>query len=300
MKSFWIVLLVGMLLFAGCAGQAPSPSKEAEKKEQTETKAGQKTERSAEPTKSRTEEEEAERKQPEPAKKEEQQPEKKEEKPRELPEKQERREVEPSKPDARKPIDKLLELMKKPAAGWKAEYESTTQNPVIGKETKKIMLYIKGPEKQRIDTKDEPMEGRFYMLGNEIHACVKIEGFGFDCIKMPAQEKAATPTSPIEFASELEKNVMKYEVSALPPRNIAGAETFCFEAKSEELKKIMQYCYSKEGVLLYTRASGGEVETEITALKYWLEVSEEDFTIPAKEKELPEIGKLPIVPPTGG
>lgn len=170
----------------------------------------------------------------------------------------------------------------KSAKSYQVEYSYETNAPVGQPASAKLKLFMKDEQNFRTDLIFGEYESRTYVNGKDMFACSQT-GANWMCQKLPPQEPSTTAHSD-KFEQDFLADKTKFNVELLPPRNIAGATAACFKSTSGDT--IGEYCFSAEGVPLYTKfgstsSKPGEQNT-ITAISYKLSVSDSDLALPAQ------------------
>ncbi len=106
------------------------------------------------------------------------------------------------------------------------------------------------------------------------------------CFKT-SQDDASNPVGSVRdlFSDFDNVNVTVLEKTA---RTIAGQEGTCYRTKDNDNGDISTGCFTKDGVMLYVK-SEGDSPSEIEAQTVSGNVSDDDFTLPYEERELPGV-----------
>ncbi|MEM4336636.1 MAG: hypothetical protein QXG86_01380 [Candidatus Woesearchaeota archaeon] len=146
-------------------------------------------------------------------------------------------------------------------------------------EKSEMTMYYKG-QNHRIDfQKSAEADGENFKT-----SLFNINGKLYSCIETPKVmcytiESSEKETSTFSASREIEENIERYEISKLPSRTIAGVTTACYKIKAGE--ETIEQCYSKEGIVLYIKASN----YEMTAKNYALSVADSVFVLPAEPQK---------------
>lgn len=118
----------------------------------------------------------------------------------------------------------------------------------------------------------------------ELGALLGIEPGQGVCFKT-SQGDASNPVGNIQ---DLFKDIENVNVTLLEKtsRSIAGQDGTCYRTKDNDTGDLSTACFSKEGVMLYVKTEGSS-PSEIEAQTVSMEVSDDDFTLPYEERELP-------------
>ena len=118
----------------------------------------------------------------------------------------------------------------------------------------------------------------------ELGALLGIEAGKGVCFKT-SQNDASNPVGNLQ---ELFKDVENVNVTVLEKtsRKIAGQDGMCYRTKDNDKGDISTACFTKEGVMLYVKTEG-DAPSEIEAQTVSTKVSDDDFTLPYEERELP-------------
>jgi len=162
--------------------------------------------------------------------------------------------------------------------GYKVDYTITSTGAGVDT-TLTMTMYVYG-ENSRTDTSAEGMEARTYIVDNEMYVCSQT-GDAWMCLSMG-------PT-PATSADELEANQATYAPISMPDKTIAGVTGHCYKLEDVE-GYDMEYCFSDDGAILWTKTSGEGITTEMTATSYSTAVTDADFVLPAEVTEIPSYG----------
>lgn len=162
---------------------------------------------------------------------------------------------------------------------YKADYIVTTSGEGESTETLTMTMYVSG-KKSRADMNVEGIEARSYLLTDGMYACSKYEGTWM-CYSM----------GPVETSNEeeLEANKAKYTPVPMPSKTIAGVTAYCYQLDDVE-GYVMDYCFSKEGAILWSKTSGEGYVVEMTATSYSTSVTDADFVLPAEPTDMTSYG----------
>jgi len=116
------------------------------------------------------------------------------------------------------------------------------------------------------------LKGAEYVCGSEYG--------GWNC-----RETIRHPSSAVEEIISLEQNPEAFVIESSAEQDIGKFSSICFTAKNEGF--TLTYCFTVDGVPTFIKSEGkvfGDSYTyEITATRYWDEVSSSDFTLPDKD-----------------
>jgi hypothetical protein len=147
--------------------------------------------------------------------------------------------------------------------------------------------YVKGAN-IRTDMITSSIESRTYMIGSKITSCSKAaEQWTCIALSAPSQDNA--------MQDDAKDNVEQYAVVKLPARTIAGVSTSCYRI-TINASTLVDYCYSPEGVPLYTKTTAKGYTSEMTAKSYLTSVPDETFTLPAEPQAMPELPQGVTIP----
>jgi hypothetical protein len=150
--------------------------------------------------------------------------------------------------------------------------------------TSKSTMYFKDENNIRMDATASGMEIRSYMSSGNLYSCLK-SGSSWTCYSSGTYNNSGTEKVEKDFLA----NKAKYKIEKLPSRTVAGATCECYKTTVDN--GYVEYCFSPEGVPLYTKTSGTsegmEVQAIVEATSYKTSVSDSDFVLPAKPSAMP-------------
>jgi hypothetical protein len=170
---------------------------------------------------------------------------------------------------------------------YKVDYDFSSSGPGAAGSGKQIIA-IKG-KKVKTEVEIEGTKSTTFMMDDKIYTCTTATGT-LACYELP---KTQVDTSTTDNQEKLKENWEKYDITELPGRTIAGAQTTCFKYANTD--GTAEYCYTNEGAPLYIKYVAKSVTTEMTATKYSRSVSDSEFTLPAEPQtfEMPKIPNYP-------
>ncbi|MCX6774401.1 MAG: hypothetical protein NTY68_05415 [Candidatus Micrarchaeota archaeon] len=173
------------------------------------------------------------------------------------------------------PLDAILANINQ--ANYKVTYDVASS--YSGNTVKMSMVqYVKG-KNMRYDTEASGFVTETFVLDKKSYSCINM-GQGFTCTESASSEEAsATP-------EDLKSSEDNYNIVPLPDRTIAGIAAKCFNMKvksgaAEGLMDDINYCFSSDGIILYTGSSVSGGETSMTATAVERGISDSVFTLPA-------------------
>jgi hypothetical protein len=173
--------------------------------------------------------------------------------------------------------DNLGDLMQR--ISQSGEYKVThlltsSENPEpFGEQT----LVRKGQDMKLEFRTDEGTISTYY-LGQEAYICAEFDQ-ETECFQTVVTDADITIA---DWEDDVSENWQDYDITLSGQRTIAGARASCFIHEVEDA--VTEYCYSDEGVPLFIRIVSGGIITEMTAIEYSTEVSEEEMTLPAEPR----------------
>ncbi|RJQ16864.1 hypothetical protein C4573_02250 [Candidatus Woesearchaeota archaeon] len=165
-------------------------------------------------------------------------------------------------------------IQKKNALTFTVEYDVKTTAQSRTTDTT-MTLAMQGPSKVRTETETQGMQTFSLVLDDMFYSCTVINGQDM-CYKGAIQESES---------ANIESNPSEYAVVKAPSKVIAGVTAECFSVTSQDVTAL--YCYSPEGVPLYTRMENSGVQSEMTATSYSLTADAALFVAPANAQDLP-------------
>jgi hypothetical protein len=104
------------------------------------------------------------------------------------------------------------------------------------------------------------------------------------CIEFPAAQNQFED----ETAKDIETNPENYAITPLAPRTIAGTLATCFQVvTSGASAATVDFCFSPEGVPLYTHTVSEGMDYTMEATSYSTSVPDSDFALPATPQAFP-------------
>ncbi len=147
-------------------------------------------------------------------------------------------------------------------------------------------IYYKNETKLRIDSKSEEYETQSYLIGQTAIMCTKKDG-KTTCLKATSEETMNPAKVEINTSYDEELTESPEDINFKAYRDgtitVSGHNANCYNI--EYTNASQRYCFSKEGVMLYTKMIDEEGVTEFSAKSYSTTVSEADFEIP-KDAEI--------------
>jgi uncharacterized protein YcfL len=156
---------------------------------------------------------------------------------------------------------------------WKAVYDISA----AGK-SYEMTQYIKGLKRFRTDMSLQGMESRTYMVDDVYSSCTKVMD-KWNCFKIDVPKQD-------ESDKAIQSNPTDYTIVADGTMNVAGTTAKCFKVTGLKIEGTFRYCYSNEGVLLYTKMQTAQATTEMTAKSYTTSVSDSEFVLPAEATQM--------------
>ena len=149
--------------------------------------------------------------------------------------------------------------------------------------------YFKGT-KSRMDVLQGGLESRSYVIDGTSYFCTKTGKLS--CSKLPSSKDVLAELNKME--NDVNSGNIEYTVKSDGTKSIAGATAKCFLLSVPSKSTTLRYCFSKEGVMLYTLSQGSSGTTEMTAKTYSTSVSDSIFQLPAEASTL----TIPTIPST--
>jgi hypothetical protein len=142
-----------------------------------------------------------------------------------------------------------------------------------------MVQYVKG-SKMRYDTKTSGFETETFILDSKSYSCTNM-GQGFTCYESADAEDGSAPTG-----NDVASDTDNYNILPLPDRTIAGIAAKCFNMKIKSgsatgMMDNVDYCFSSDGIILYTGSSVSGGQTAMTATSVERGISDSVFTLPA-------------------
>jgi hypothetical protein len=172
-------------------------------------------------------------------------------------------------------------MRERPTLEYQAKYTvNTVSSGASGTST---YAHYQKAGKIRMDTDFAGLTGSSYMLAGKFYTCSETAGSWacYDFSEFDGVDKAV---------GEVEANPEKYTAVADVSRTIAGVNANCYRIDNVQGFTV-RYCFSPEGVPLYTKAEGmkdgQEMVTETSAESYSASVADSVFTLPATPQAFP-------------
>ena len=172
-------------------------------------------------------------------------------------------------------------LNTKTSGEWYVNYNVIENGNIVG-----VTKMYKSGDKIRTDIETGDTEARAYMDGTMYYICANSQVW--ICYSIDTSENNGDIEGKVD--SELQANKDKYTVAKVSDRNVAGTTASCYTINGIEESNV-EYCFSKEGIPLYTKITGGDNGDIITeATEYSTSVSNSDFVLPAEPQKFGNLG----------
>ncbi len=160
------------------------------------------------------------------------------------------------------------------STSYKVDYTLT----MTGAEPITKTVYVSG-KKIRTDMVANGINIQMYILADGTYSCNNAAG-SWMCTSMPTQASST---------EDLVSNQATYTPISMSDKTIAGVTGHCY--KLENVNGYdMEYCFSDDGAILWTKTVGEGTTTEMTATSYSTAVTDADFVLPAEVTEMPSYG----------
>lgn len=168
----------------------------------------------------------------------------------------------------------------KQAQPFKVNYDySATVN---GQTTTGTMaMYFKAPSMRTditMQANGNLVTTQAFFKDGKMYTCTNAVG-SFMCLESTATISASASGN---FVGEVESNQANYNITADGSMSIAQTTATCFKAIGKEQEATTRFCYTADGVPVYTKSEFEGSVTELKATSYSTTVTESDFTLPAQ------------------
>lgn len=174
--------------------------------------------------------------------------------------------------------------MKSTTSSYKVSYDLDFEEG----QKAEVTIYYKNENKTRFDSVGENQSTKSFFVDGKATMCT-IEGGKTTCLVATAQEMENPTNIKIDsyyYEEELEQNEsedINFKIYKDGTMAVSGHTANCY--KMEAGTSYERYCFSKEGVILYTKTFDNETTTEFIAKSYSTSLSDSDFEIP-KDAEI--------------
>jgi len=167
---------------------------------------------------------------------------------------------------------------------YKATYNIRTTGEQAFSST--MTQYVKG-SKFRIDSSTQGQASSIFYIDSKVYMCSKPTG-AWMCFEFPNTSNQSLEDQTSEMVKDNPEN---YAITPLLPRTIAGTLATCFQAViTGENAGTVEFCFSPEGVPLYTHTVASGTEYTMEATSYTTSISDSDFSLPATPQAFPTGG----------
>lgn len=142
-------------------------------------------------------------------------------------------------------------------------------------------LYSKG-NIRRTDVSMMGINAQTWILTDRTVTCSEMEGF----MEKTCEESESTgePVNTMNIdKEEFEANKDNYKAYSLPSKTIGGETANCFSIEMISEEMTAEYCFSSDGILLYSKGITEDGEFEMKATEFSRNVSDADMTPPEVE-----------------
>ncbi|HLC61553.1 MAG TPA: hypothetical protein VJI52_00875 [Candidatus Nanoarchaeia archaeon] len=170
------------------------------------------------------------------------------------------------------------------ASKAKATYQETYDitSTVQGQPPRTVTqtLYVKDGKVRRADMSASGDEVRYYMNDNRYTLCSQSKG-SWECYGISSVPQDQSDQN----QKEVQTNPSKYNLASDGTMDVAGVITKCFKISEVSGSGVsMRFCYSQEGVGLYSLLDSPQMKIETKATKYSTSVSDSDLNTPVAVK----------------
>lgn len=169
-------------------------------------------------------------------------------------------------------------LSEKANLEYKIDYDYVMNNSIVGIMQTRMTEFQKR-NKTRTDITSPNISGRDYLIDNIMTTCINIDGTGWYCSKSDIQKDNLAETE-----KDIKQNTDNYNVVADGTRIIAGTNTKCYNVfypiSYNPVGEKMKYCFSSDGLPLYTMYEDVYGSFELTATNFSRDVSDAEFELP--------------------